>query len=697
MSASASGAASEADPLELESVLAYEWKALRPLLESQPDAAAVVGPDRPPTVVPARTETFRALNFHPPADWKVVAFGQNPYPRPASAGGIAFLDEAVTSWAQKGLSPSLRNMLKNILVSEGKLATDARIADLRACLPELNLLPPRQWFTHTIVHGVCWLNTSLTFDAAAGTSHDAFWRPIISAIVSTILTAKQDRFNAALREGNAESPGNIGVVFVLWGARAQKRLKPLINSLAAPLSIPVRFVEAHVPSVETFHNVASFAAINDALAELGTEPIDWLPTATDRLVFRIPSISDSERSLPSRLRSDIKLGSDVSFVQQASSRDGDGGGDDDDGDGDTVLIDEHATLPLPTPPQASSASHAPPGPSSPPAPAAPTSGFLASLDKLKFNKSPAKRERRIGRSSPPAEPPAKRRVVPTDKPASPLSLIALETDPTHLVLGKPLGSGGFVKTLHEGGGESKDAFLAEVSLLLKVRHEHIVRILAVCTKGPRPCMVLELLPRNLSAVVREAAASPAGFLPLPRALVLLRDVADALRFLHSRTPPVLHRDLKPANVLVTESFRAKVCDFGISREKMATCAPGTMSKGIGTPVYMAPEMLESKPYSTKLDVYAFAMVMYNVLTCKPPFAGMGHDGGNLDPVQAIVKVITFNARPRCDAELFPPHLPPGVLTSMCRAWDRDPDARPDFDELVPLFDEWVVASAAASV
>ncbi|MFI6033099.1 hypothetical protein ACIBBD_02730 [Streptomyces sp. NPDC051315] len=70
---------------------------LKPVIEAQRDAASFIGPGRGPDVVPVRELTFQALKPHPPHQWKVVVFGQNPYPRPESATGIAMFDNTSTT------------------------------------------------------------------------------------------------------------------------------------------------------------------------------------------------------------------------------------------------------------------------------------------------------------------------------------------------------------------------------------------------------------------------------------------------------------------------------------------------------------------------------------------------------------------------------------------------------------------------
>ena len=87
-------------------------------------------------------------------------------------------------------------------------------------------------------------------------------------------------------------------------------------------------------------------------------------------------------------------------------------------------------------------------------------------------------------------------------------------------------------------------------------------------------------------------------------LRIFQDIADALTFLHCQDPIVIHRDIKGANVLLFEQHRAKLCDFGQSREHMEM----TMTNQQGTAAWMAPEMILGRQYDEKVDVYSAGIV-----------------------------------------------------------------------------------------
>lgn len=115
----------------------------------------------------------------------------------------------------------------------------------------------------------------------------------------------------------------------------------------------------------------------------------------------------------------------------------------------------------------------------------------------------------------------------------------------------------------------------------------------------------------------------AGVLPLHRAVPLLRQIAHGLSAAHAAG--IIHRDLKPENVLLNATGQAFVSDFGVGRdlppEKIEHHSLNTLASLIGTPAYMAPEQLRGQPTDQRTDVYALAIILYEMLTGEPPYSG----------------------------------------------------------------------------
>ncbi|MFI0204934.1 MULTISPECIES: ADP-ribosyltransferase domain-containing protein [Streptomyces] len=247
---------------------------LKPVIEAQPDAARFIGKGRSPEVVPVRELTFQALKPHAPHRWKVVVFGQNPYPRPESATGIAMFDNTFNDWkdSQFGRVVSIRCIIKAAAMWKYGIAKKTPIADVRALLKERETVQPPEWFQAMLTQGVLLLNASLTAsgDGAMGADrHTAFWRPVAERIVEEILKAKQDA-----------DEEDRGVVFAWWGAHARNLKKVVLRLQEKYPDVEVRHIDHANPAAQgdIFCEGDHFAMVNEALASLGSDGIDWLPS-----------------------------------------------------------------------------------------------------------------------------------------------------------------------------------------------------------------------------------------------------------------------------------------------------------------------------------------------------------------------------------------------------------------------------------
>ncbi|NXY98622.1 uracil-DNA glycosylase [Streptomyces sp. BR123] len=247
---------------------------LKPVIEAQPDAAAFIGPARAPEVVPVRELTFQALKPHPPHKWRVVIFGQNPYPRPESATGIAMFDNTFHDWtdSQFGRVVSIRCIIKAAAMWKYGIPKKTPIADVRALLKKQDTVQPPEWFQAMLTQGVLLLNAALTAgsDGSIGADrHTAFWRPVAERIVEEILKAKQ--------EADEEDRG---VVFAWWGAHARNLKKIVLRLQKKYPDVEVRHIDHPNPAAQgdVFCEGDHFAVVNEALASLGGDGIDWLPS-----------------------------------------------------------------------------------------------------------------------------------------------------------------------------------------------------------------------------------------------------------------------------------------------------------------------------------------------------------------------------------------------------------------------------------
>jgi serine/threonine protein kinase len=188
---------------------------------------------------------------------------------------------------------------------------------------------------------------------------------------------------------------------------------------------------------------------------------------------------------------------------------------------------------------------------------------------------------------------------------------------------KLMGREVVVKILQKAKVQNKDVarkFQHEKEALIRLDHPNIVRILDSGTLSDgNPFMVMEFIEGySLRRRLREK-----GKLSFDEAAHIIEKVTDALGTAHSKK--ILHRDIKPENIMLTpqeEGFdRVRLIDFGIARVEDSRLAPATeIPRGIGTVLYIAPEQLYGQLEQTPaVDIYSFAIVIYEMLTGKLPF------------------------------------------------------------------------------
>jgi serine/threonine-protein kinase len=177
-----------------------------------------------------------------------------------------------------------------------------------------------------------------------------------------------------------------------------------------------------------------------------------------------------------------------------------------------------------------------------------------------------------------------------------------------------------LKVLRDEVAQSVGAerFLQEIRIVAQLQHPHVLTLL---DSGEVGGTLYYVMPYIEGESLRDKLEREHE-LPVPDALRLLREVADALAFAHGKG--VVHRDIKPDNVLLT-GRHAVVADFGVS--KALTAATGenkvtTLGVALGTPAYMAPEQAAADAtIDHRADIYALGILGYELLTGRPPFTG----------------------------------------------------------------------------
>ncbi|EGZ05169.1 hypothetical protein PHYSODRAFT_534637 [Phytophthora sojae] len=181
-----------------------------------------------------------------------------------------------------------------------------------------------------------------------------------------------------------------------------------------------------------------------------------------------------------------------------------------------------------------------------------------------------------------------------------------------------------------------NAFLAEVKLMATLEHARIVEFVGVAWDSLTDlCVVSEFMEGgDLRALlsVYEQEQHATGF---DRSKVTIAlHVAHALTYLHSLETPVLHRDLKSKNVLLTSSLEAKLTDFGISRER----GDKTMTAGVGTSRWIAPEVMLGHKYDDKADMFSFGVVLSELDVHVLPYSH-AKDCGDIDSDHKVSEAV----------------------------------------------------------
>ncbi|XP_021810438.1 serine/threonine-protein kinase STY46-like [Prunus avium] len=207
-------------------------------------------------------------------------------------------------------------------------------------------------------------------------------------------------------------------------------------------------------------------------------------------------------------------------------------------------------------------------------------------------------------------------------------------------------------------------FAQEVYIMRKVRHKNVVQFIGACTKPPSLCIVTEYMS---GGSVYDYLHKQKGVFKLPALLKVAIDVSKGMTYLHQNN--IIHRDLKAANLLMDENEVVKVADFGVARVKSQS---GVMTAETGTYRWMAPEVIEHKPYDHKADVFSFGVVLWELLTGKLPYE-------YLTPLQAAVGVVQKGLRPT-----IPKNTHPKLVELLEKCWRQDPALRPDFSEIIEM-------------
>ena len=247
-----------------------------------------------------------------------------------------------------------------------------------------------------------------------------------------------------------------------------------------------------------------------------------------------------------------------------------------------------------------------------------------------------------------------------------------------------------LKVLPESFARNPDLlarFEREAKTLASLNHPNIAHLYGLEESGGVLAIIMELAPGpTLGALIKQ------GPVPMEEALRIAHQISDALEAAHDNG--VIHRDLKPANVKITPDGVVKLLDFGLAKamdaerphadpDNSPTLTMGATKEGaiLGTAGYMAPEQIRGTPADKRADIWAFGVVLYELLTGKKAFTG----GTSTD-------ILAASLRAELDWGALPENTPAGVQRLLERCLERDRRKR-----LRDIGDAWLVAEGTAGV
>ena len=233
----------------------------------------------------------------------------------------------------------------------------------------------------------------------------------------------------------------------------------------------------------------------------------------------------------------------------------------------------------------------------------------------------------------------------------------------HKALDKDLDRLVAIKVVRQGvmaEGDALKRFKQELLLASKISHKNILRIHDMGEVGPVKFISMAYVEgQDLHQILMDNPQ-----MPLERVLKFSRQLAEALAAAHAEG--VVHRDLKPQNILVNKDDQIYVSDFGLAKS-FNEGAVGMTRTGafMGTPRYMSPEQVEGKPADQRSDIYAYGLILYEMVTGDVPFTG-----------ESTLKVMyqRIQEKPK-SPKIANPSLPNWVVRIIMKCIEKEAEAR----------------------
>ena len=152
----------------------------------------------------------------------------------------------------------------------------------------------------------------------------------------------------------------------------------------------------------------------------------------------------------------------------------------------------------------------------------------------------------------------------------------------------------------------------EIEIMYKLDHPHIIKLYSHFEDDEDFCLIMQIASKGqLYSIIKRLKR-----LDQRTAAQYMREVISAIKYLHTRNPPIIHRDIKPENILLDQEGRCKLADFGWSNFDVGDKFRDTYC---GTPEYLAPEMITKSGHNESVDIWALGVLLFEMLTGRTPF------------------------------------------------------------------------------
>jgi serine/threonine protein kinase len=228
------------------------------------------------------------------------------------------------------------------------------------------------------------------------------------------------------------------------------------------------------------------------------------------------------------------------------------------------------------------------------------------------------------------------------------------------------------------------AVLREVEILSMINHPACLSLIAFDMPSfGGSVLVTERMACDLHQIITQSmkGAGPAGWDDTAKSIVAL-GIAAGLNYLHSNN--ILHRDIKPSHILLDSNFYPRISGFGLAKI-LTPDHESTMTLGIGTPLFMAPELFQvDTDYRYQVDVYAYGMLLFILMTGSYPFPKSTHF--------ELARQIVDGERPA-----IPEYVPRNYRDLITKCWSARPSDRPTFAQIIANPDALMIGTCDPSV